>query len=235
MKSLKGKRYNVTRFFMLKNKWEDLLKKSPAPSGWKFRTGEDGRPFLFTSEGLGLSLNFSSKKNLNRKQPLVKALGYKGKPLFVLDLTAGWAQEAFLISRLGCFVTAVESHPLVFYFVQESLGQKGLKPSSLKLILDDSLNYLNKMRGNFPDVVYMDPMFGGRKKALSQKSLRVLKALTGETKHKQALFDLALKRAGQRVVVKRHRLEPPLKKNRLCFFKGRSVCYDVFRPEKGSF
>ena len=220
---------------MLKNRWEEILKKSPLPLGWRLKTEEDKSPFLFSSEGLGFSLNFSSKKDLSHRQPLVKALGYKGKTLFVLDITAGWAQEAFLIARMGCSVTAVESHPFVFYFVQESLDQKGLKPSGLKLILDDSLNYLHKMKGNFPDVIYMDPMFGGGKKSLSQKSLRVLKALTGETKHKQALFDLALKRAGQRVVVKRHRLEPPFKKNRLCFFKGRSVCYDVFRPEKGSF
>ena len=78
----------------------------------------------------------------------------------------------------------------------------------------------------------MDPLFQSRKKSLSHKPLRILKALVGETRHKQALFELALKKAKKRVVVKRHRLEHPLKGgHRLCSYKGRSVCYDVFRPK----
>ena len=219
---------------MEKSKRKKFLKNFLLPPGWRFEIIKNKGVVLFTQANLTFSLDFSTKKQLIRRQPLVKAIGFKNQPLCVLDITAGWAQEAFLISQLGCYVTAVESHPFVFYFVQESLHQKGLKLSGLHFILDDSLNYMKSIEKiNRPDVIYMDTMFGNRKKSLSNKSLRILKELVGETKNKQALFNLALKKAKKRVVVKRHHLELPVKENRLCFFKGRSVCYDVFMPKKG--
>ena len=212
------------------------LKSFFLPRNWKLKQAKGQWPVLFTPEGLAFRLDFSKKKILSQRQPLVKAIGFKGQPLFVLDITAGWAQEAFLISHLGCHVTAVESNPFVFHFVQESLNQKKLKPYDLNFILDDSLNYLNSLEeANYPDVIYMDPMFGDKKKSLSKKSLRILKELVGETKNQQILLDLALNKARKRVVVKRHRLESPLQKTSLCSFKGHSVCYDVFMPRKGSF
>ena len=210
---------------------EHFLKKFPLPQAWTVKK-EEGKIVLFCSEeGLVFSLDFSLKKALSNRQPLAKAIGFKGEPLFVLDITAGWAQEAFLISKMGCHVTAVESHPFVFHFVQEALAQ--LKPPGLNFVLDNSLNYLKTIKEtNSPDVIYMDPMFGDKKKSLSNKSLRILKRLVGETKDKEELFDWALKKAKKRVVVKRHRLEPSLKGKSLCVFEGRSVCYDVFMPRK---
>ena len=215
-------------------KHKKSLKDFPLPRNWKLKQTKGQKPVLFTPEGLAFSLDFSSKKNLSRRQPLVKAIGFKGRPLFVLDITAGWAHETFLISHLGCHVTAVESNPFVFHFVQESLAQKELKPYDLSFILGDSLNYLSYLEeANCPDVIYMDPMFGNNKKSLSKKSLRILKELVGETRDQQALLDLALQKAKKRVVVKRHHLESPLQKTSLCSFKGHSVCYDVFMPKKG--
>ncbi len=219
---------------MPKNNPKVFLKNFHLPKDWRLKVTKEGDLKLFTGEGLGFSPEFSLQKNLTQRQALFKAIGFKGTALSVLDITAGWAKDAFLISRLGCYVTAVESHPFVFHFVQEVLHQKELKTPHLRLILDDSLNYLNSIEtNNQPDIIYMDPMFGGKKKSLSKKSLKILKELTGETKNKQILFDSALKKAKQRVVVKRHQLEAPLRSSRLCFFKGRSVCYDVFMPKKG--
>lgn len=219
---------------MERSQRENFLKEFPLPSGWKLKTTEKKELFLLTQKGLSFSLDFSSKKTLTRRQPFVKAIGFKTQPLIVLDITAGWAQEAFLMSQLGCYVTAVESNPFVFYFVQEYLDRKNLKFHNLKFILDDSLNYLNSLEeATCPDVIYMDPMFEGRRKSLSNKSVQILKELVGETKDRQVLFNLALNKAKKRVVVKRHHLEAPLQKNSLCFFKGRSVCYDVFMPKKG--
>ena len=218
-----------------------LLRGFSLPQGWSLKTAKGQKPVLFTKEGRGFSLDFSGKKALSVSQPIVKAIGFKGRPLSVLDITAGWAQEAFLISRLGCFVTALESNPFVFYFVKESfrrekpeLPGRELQIGAISFILDNSLNYLSRLKiEQRPDVIYMDPMFGDEKKSLSKKSLRILKELVGETKKQKELFELALRTAGKRVVVKRHRLQAPLQKKRQCSFKGRSVCYDVFRPKKG--
>ena len=220
---------------MKKINQKKALKNFSLPSGWSLKKIKNKAPLLITKEGLVFGLDFKEKKPLTPRQPLVKALGFKGQSLFVLDVTAGWTQEAYLISQLGCSVTAIESNPFVFYFVQESLAQKELKTSSLKLILDDSLNYLDNIKEkNRPDVIYIDPMFGDRKKSLSRKPLKILKELVGEAKDTQLLFKMALKKTKNRVVVKRHHLESPLHKNKICSFKGRSVCYDVFIPKKGS-
>ena len=218
----------------------EILRSFSLPQGWSLQTAKDQKPLLFTTEGLSFRLDFSAKKDLDRRQPLVKAIGFKGQSLSVLDITAGWAQEAFLISRLGCFVTAVESSPFVFYFVRESFNQekseffeRKLKKGAIKFILDNSLDYLSHLKEKeCPDVIYMDPLFGESKKSLSKKSLRILRELVGETKGQKELFELALRTARKRLVVKRHRLEPPLQREKLCSFKGRSVCYDVFIPKK---
>lgn len=201
------------------------------PRGWRWESSKEG-PVLFTKEGLKFSLPFSPKKPLSHKQPMARAIGFKEVSLQVLDVTGGWGQDAFLISQMGCIVKAVESNPFVFYFVRESLRKAQIPPSRLNFILDNSFNYLNNLKSDeYPDVIFMDPMFGERKKSLSGKSLRILKELVGETKDQGTLLDLALKKARQRVVVKRHKWEAPLKDKPLCTFEGRSVCYDVFRPE----
>ena len=213
---------------MKENKALSFLKNFPLPSGWRFKQDKNRGPVLWTKEGLGFSLDFSKNKRLSRRQPLFKALGFKGSSISILDITAGWAKEAFLLAQTGCDVTAVESHPFVFYFVQESLHFQGEKPEKLNLVLDNSFNYLNNLKKmDKPDLIYMDPMFGA-KKSLSPKPLRILKKLAGEAKEKEALFKLALQQAQKRVVVKRHRLDLPFPLKSLCSFKGRSVCYDVF-------
>ena len=53
-------------------------------------------------------------------------------PLSVLDITAGWAKDAVLISKLGCHVTAIENNSFVFHFVQESFHQRHFLCSRLK-------------------------------------------------------------------------------------------------------
>ena len=77
----------------------------------------------------------------------------------------------------------------------------------------------------------MDPLFEKGKKSLSRKPLRILQALAKDEKSEtRELFQECLKKAIKRVVVKRHRLQTPLKGPLLCSFKGRAVCYDVFSP-----
>ena len=210
---------------------ENLLKKLPLPEGWSLQEKNQTGICFTTDKGQDFRLDFTSQKALSHKQPLAKAVGFKGKPLKILDLTAGWAKEAFLLAKAGCQVRAVESHPFVFYFVQASLLQKKISLSNLKFTLDNSFNYLKTIKEtDKPDVIYMDPMF--QKKSLSQKPLLILKQLVGETKDKETLFQQALTKAKKRVVVKRHRLETPFQKP-LCSFKGRSACYDVFSPLRG--
>ena len=52
-----------------------------------------------------------------------------------------------------------------------------------------------------------------------------------EREEMKRLFRFSLQCARQKVIVKRHRLQKPFSDGRLtASFKGRSICYDVFRP-----
>ena len=174
--------------------------------------------------------DFTQIKAPLARQPLVKAIGWKGQALSVLDITGGWGKDAFMLSLLGCQVTALESQALVFQIAQSALDKLPDRPKNLKFLLADSLNYMKTVKKLEPDVIYMDPMFGESKKSQSRKALRILKELAGPCPQKKALFDLARQKARKRLVVKRHKKEDPLGAGRLCVFKGRSVCYDVFGP-----
>ena len=212
-----------------------LLSKTSLPSHWKLEIIEQNL-YLHTGEGRPFALDFSKIKNLSKNQPLAKAIGItSGKNLRVLDITAGWGKDAFLLACLSCDVVAIESHPLVFVFLKAALSKKDLKTSrSLQFVLDNSLNYLKNMKSEErPEVIYMDPMFTSSKKSLSNKPLRILKELVGEPDKPEILFKESLGKALNRIVVKRHKHQQPISLGSLiCTFQGRSVCYDVFSPEK---
>ena len=230
---LEGVNSYKTQTAMENKKRDQFLQNFPLPKGWHIHKKNKKSPHaLFMEKGTDFQLNFSKNKSLLRNQTLVQAIGFKGQPLSVLDITAGWAKEAFLLLQLGCQVTAVEANPFVFYLVQENLEYHKIDLKRFQFKLDNSLNHLKSLKNpsRYPDIIFMDPMFAGRKKSLSKKPLRILKEIVGETRNKQALFNLALRKAKKRVVVKRHKLEQSMGKKLLSSFKGRSVCYDVFSP-----
>ena len=210
-----------------------FLQNFPLPKNWKLIKKNKNSPHsLLIGDGSSFQVSFPKNKALQNNRTLRQAIGFKKEPLSVLDITAGWGKTAFLISQLGCQVTAIEANPFVFYLVQEGLEYNNINSNQFEIKLDNSLNYLNSLKNShyYPDIIFIDPMFGGRKKSLSKKPLKILKKLVGETIDKQELFNLALLKARKRVVVKRHKLDRPLKVNILCTFKGHSVCYDVFNP-----
>ena len=206
-----------------------FLKGTVAPSGWELELDEKGRLHLHTGEGRPFSLESAKLHPPLRNQPFVKAIGFKGKPLHILDVTAGWGKDAFLLAELGCHLVAIESHKLVFSFLKDFKEHTSTK-GSLEFKLGDSLSYLKSLSEK-PDVIYFDPLFSEDKKSLSQKSLRILQELTYQEQNKsEELFKACLKKAKNRIVVKRHKLQKSKEGNLLCTFFGRSICFDVFAP-----
>ena len=202
------------------------------PPGWKLERKSTGQPLLHTGFGRPFSLEISKWAPLKPGQPLRKAIGYKGQPLKILDLNAGWGQDAWLLAGLECEVTAIEKSELVFVFLDFLNKNPRRAAGKLNFILDDSLHYLKTVRtDNKPDVIYMDPMFQLNKKAASGKALWILQQITktNETDTKK-LFEEALKKSGKRVVVKKGKREKPFKGPLLCSFSGRAIRFDVFAP-----
>ena len=206
------------------------LKNFKLPYGWKLKEDCKKGTVLYTSEGLSFSLDFSKLRRPNLNQALIKAIGHKNKGAVVLDITGGWLKDSFLIAQYGCKVTAIEAHPFVFHFVKRELEKQKDPQLCLDFVLGDSLDYLRSLKEQ-PDIIFIDPMFGARKKSLSQKSLRILQTLVGETQNKKLLFEEALKKAKQKVIVKRHKLDKALSSHFITSFKGHSTCYDVFQAK----
>lgn len=151
----------------------------------------------------------------NHAELMIKAMG-KDKPseaLTVLDATAGLGTDSFILASRGYRVLMMERCLPIAYLLNDGL-QRGLMGhnSHLKTILGrltfrvgDSVDYLSTISAvNSPDVVYLDPMFPEtRKTALPNKSMQICRSLVGFDHDSQQLFNLALQKAGSRVIVKR--------------------------------
>jgi 16S rRNA (guanine1516-N2)-methyltransferase len=153
-----------------------------------------------------------------RGQTIAKAVGLKsGVNPLVVDATAGWGRDAFLLASLGCRVTMIERCPVVAALLEDGLRRAQADPDigkmvseNLQLVAADAVEWLSHC-GLQPDVVYLDPMFPHRSKtAQVKKESFYLQQLLGPAIDGDALLDVALKVAQKRVVVKRPKQAPLL-------------------------
>ncbi len=168
-------------------------------------------------------------------QPLLRAVGIRRGERWrpeVIDATAGWGEDAWLLASAGCGVTAVERDPVVAALLEDGFRRASAGAARvggrLRVVRADAVSYL---AGHEADVVYLDPMFAPGRKTAERKRMRVLRWLVGEASAEQeaALLSAARGAARRRVVVKRPRragalagVEPT------ATHAGRSVRYDVY-------
>ncbi len=207
-------------------------------------------PFLLSLDESGLSLiqstagpikvdflaeKLSYRRRAQQKELISKAVGITAnfKPSIV-DATAGFGTDAFILASLGARVTLIEKSNIVFSLLQDGFNRASqdltLEPilKNMTLIHQNSIDYLNSLT-NKPDVIYLDPMFPERKKtALVKKEMQALQALLEPDDDIERLFKVALK-TGKRVVVKRPRLAPLLSKQKPTFqLTAKSCRFDVY-------
>lgn len=106
--------------------------------------------------------------------------------------------------------------------------------ADLEIYNTDAKDYLKNLdkidKKNYPDVIYFDPIFPEKSKtALSRKSAILLRETVGDDVDSAEVFELALKKAQKRVVVKRplhakniNSLKPDI------VFAGKAVRFDVY-------
>jgi len=153
------------------------------------------------------------------KQTLARAIGVKAnKRPHVVDATAGWGRDAFVLASLGCEIDMIERHAVVSALLADGL-RRAAASSELADILQrirlhrcDAHDYLSGLTSDaLPDTIYLDPMYPHTSKtAAAKKNLRLLRELLDDPEHEPRLLDAALSRAGERVVVKRPKSAPPL-------------------------
>ena len=173
--------------------------------------------------GNPIFIDFTAGKNAHRRQfgggrgqPLAKAIGLKkGATPTIIDATAGFGRDAFVLGNLGCEITLIERNPLIATLLDDALQRAAEDPdineviTRMSLINEDAITYLNQLLQNRPDVIYMDPMYPSREKsALVKKDMRLLHELAGPDTDSEQLLTTAQTTALKRVVVKRPKSAP---------------------------
>jgi len=171
-----------------------------------------------------------------KNQLIAKAVGIKPKiKLSVLDVTAGLGRDAFVLATLGCDVVMCERSPIIHALLEDGLkrasSEEWFQQLNLKLIHADAIYYLSELnKNNYPDVIYIDPMFPEKMKtALVKKEMRALREVVGDDVDSEKLLNAALSIAKKRVVVKRAKLAPTLTNKKAdVVYMGKSSRFDVY-------
>ncbi|MCB0391313.1 MAG: class I SAM-dependent methyltransferase [Bdellovibrionales bacterium] len=170
------------------------------------------------------SVNFHSgsylniyKKGLSKRDPLAKAIGAKSGTLKILDLTAGWLKDTWMLLQLGHSVTACEKNQLVYDILSNAVSiDRNIKEYSnlfehLNLVHQDSLTFIQSNDLSHWDVAYLDPMFPKNSKtALAGKEMQILQLLVGNETENQDILTQLLQSSIKRIVVKRPLKGPEL-------------------------
>lgn len=177
------------------------------------------------------------------KQPILKAIGLKKGDAFrpsVLDGTAGYAEDAWLLASFGCRVRAIEANPVVWALASDARERAATRGDAenaataerLRLEHADTIDVLATLaEAEQPDVVYLDPMFPTGRKTAEKKPMKLIRALVGDAEpHRdEALLRLALQVAKRRVVVKRPTHAPPLAgREAAVAHAGKGIRFDVY-------
>jgi len=180
-------------------------------------------------------------------QMIAKAVGVKaGVYPRVLDATAGMGKDSFVLATLGCHLTMIERSPIVHLLLQDGLqrAQEFAREqdaellhaiSRMKLLAQDSRTYLESLTATqFPDVIYLDPMFPERQKTADvKKEMAAFHSIVGKDEDANTLLPLALTHVNYRVVVKRPRKAPFLNNQVPSYqLEGKSSRYDIYTVKK---
>lgn len=170
-------------------------------------------------------------------QPLLRAVGIrKGEPYrpSMVDATAGFGEDAWLLAAMECDVRAVERHAVVAALLRDAVRRAAnVNPEAagrLAVVHAEGAAYLRGLaEAERPDVVYLDPMFEAGRKTTERKPMRVLRMLVGHEEDSAELLEAALGAAARRVVVKRARRAPWVgEREPTVSHEGASVRYDVY-------
>ena len=195
--------------------------------------------------GNAIFIDFVAGKNAHRRQfgggrgqPLAKAIGLKkGATPTIIDATAGFARDAFVLANLGCPITLIERNPVIATLIEDALNRAqdddevGDVIKRMTLINNDAVAYLNNLEEqNRPEVIYMDPMYPSREKsALVKKDMRLLHQLAGPDTDSEELLSTARKTALKRVVVKRPKSAPFVGEQKpATSIESKNTRYDIY-------
>ena len=252
------------------------LTETPAPE-----PNEDSSPWtllvkptdlsLIRPDGLYIEIDFIHGRGTRRSreanfhsQPLARALNLRKlrqrtdqKPTLI-DATAGFGTDGWMMASLGCKVRLLEASPVLAAMLTQALTnarcgapkntsnhardkQYEHSPAhNISVINTNSVQFLHNHENAGADIIYLDPMYPQtRNKALVKKGMQLLHDLIGPDTNGAQLLCAALKRAEYRVVVKRPRGTPPLEgttnfTGQTSTVKSTNTRYDIYHIRHSS-
>ncbi len=171
-------------------------------------------------------LSYRSQAHLQAELIVKAVLGKKKQALKILDCTAGFGKDAYILSLTGSSIIAFESHALMFLLLKD-----GLQRAKIDTINLQNKNALKAIKNTVCDVVYIDPMYPASKKtAKNNKFMTFLQAFIGhQDTMALKLFEQARLSAAKKIVIKR-----PIKANFVNDSKpssqiiGKAVRFDIY-------
>ena len=171
--------------------------------------------FVHGKNGYRLTQNCSSK------QAVARAAGIKpGYRPSVFDGSAGLGGDAFVLASLGCQVTMCERSPVVTSLLADGLHRALQEKVTaeivdrMQLVVGDAKEFLEHNTDDYA-TIYLDPMYPHRRgSALNSQAMRTLRTLVGDDQDCGSILEIALKKAQNRVVVKRPNSAPTLTETR---------------------
>lgn len=197
---------------------------------------EKGSPGPVSASFVGGKTVHRLKFGGGKGQMVAKAVGLnRGVVPSILDATAGLGRDAFVLASLGCELTLLERSPVIAELLSHALMEaQGSEVeeivSRMRLVSENSIDWLKAQTNSVADVIYLDPMYPHRdKSSLVKKEMRLFQALVGEDLDDEALLAASLEKARYRVVVKRPRkgemITGPKPSLQLI---GKSCRYDIY-------
>jgi 16S rRNA (guanine1516-N2)-methyltransferase len=146
------------------------------------------------------NLKFRSQAHLNAELIIKAVLGKKKQPTTIMDCTAGFGKDSYLMSLTGSKITAYESNPVMYALLKDGLNRFNIENISLR-----KKDALREVKSTDCEVVYIDPMYPATKKsAKNNKHMMFLQAFVGhQADMADDLFTQALLSQCSKVVIKR--------------------------------
>ncbi|MEM8494738.1 MAG: class I SAM-dependent methyltransferase [Planctomycetota bacterium] len=182
-------------------------------------------------------LDISSPAGRKLNSAFFKAVGIRKGDSFrppVIDATAGFGEDAWLLAAAGCEVIAYERNAIVHALLQDALNRAGQTHPEIAARIELHHGDLLELPSSTPiprsATIYLDPMFPTGRKTAEKKPMRVLRWLLGDDTDADALLPVALEITDGRVVVKRPRLAPALDgREPIHSHDAKALRYDVYR------
>ena len=149
----------------------------------------------------------------------------------ILDCTAGFGRDSFLLDSMGHDVTMIENSPIVAMLLKNALRRSN--NINIKLFFGNAYDYMKHSNEKY-DYIYIDFMFEKLKnKSLSSKNDETLKMISFNDNDKNKIIQLAQTVSNKKVIVKepRNTVSGILKPNYI--IKTRLLKYNIYLRNDG--